>query len=186
VIRVILVPELSSGAMAMCEAAVSARPATYNDFEAVAGMMTGFFAQHHHWHPDQFRPAILGFTQAIFQTWLQNKEELHLVAEIEARVIGYASASRWVTGGGTITFPRRGVHVGLLVVASEHRRKGAARTLFGAIEQWAAAYNAHAIGLNVSPANEEAKAFYAALGYHLDGEYRTKVLRRPRYMTDPA
>jgi ribosomal protein S18 acetylase RimI-like enzyme len=170
----------------MSEAAVSVRPATYSDFDAVAGMMTGFFAQHHHWHPDQYRPALLGFTQAIFQTWLQNKEELHLVAEIDASVIGYASASRWTSGGGSMTFPRRGVHVGLLVVASEQRRKGAARALFGAIEDWAAAYNAHAIGLNVSPANAEAKAFYTALGYHPDGEYRCKSLRRPRYMTDPS
>ncbi len=70
-----------------------------------------------------------------------------------------------------------------LVVVPDHLRKGAGRALFHAVEQWATAWNAHHISLNVSPKNEVAKAFYEALGYCLENEYRSKSLRQTTYMS---
>ncbi len=167
----------------MSEVAVSVRPAIYTDFDTVAAMMEQFFAQHHRWHPNWLRPALIGFTQAIFQSWLEAEEELHAVAEIEGRTVGYVRASRWAGDGGDIAFPRRSVHVMCLVVVPDHLRKGAGRALFHAVEQWATAWNAHHISLNVSPKNEVAKAFYEALGYCLENEYRSKSLRQTTYMS---
>ena len=43
-------------------------------------------------------------------------------------------------------------------------------------------YGAEHIGLNVNAQNEQAKAFYAALGYYTTSEYRAKTLRQIKRM----
>jgi GNAT superfamily N-acetyltransferase len=59
------------------------------------------------------------------------------------------------------------------------RRNGIGRALFAAIEAWAHERDVEFIGLNVSPFNE-ARAFYAALGYDLNTEHRLKTIRKVR------
>ena len=162
---------------------ISVRPAHHTDFEAVAGMMSGFMALHHSFEPDQFRPALLGFTEAIFQTWLAQKDELHIVGVADESVVGYTAAGRWPGQSSDFGYPRRGVFIYNLVVAPEARRKGVGRALFAAVEAWAADFNAEYVGLNVNPANDTAKAFYEALGYTLASEYRSKTLRHVTRMS---
>lgn len=162
----------------MTATGTTVRRATWRDFDAVARLMQGFMALHHRWDPDQFRTAILGFTAATFQDWLERPGELYLVAEIERGIVGYASATRWEGRGNDFMWMRRGVYIPVIVVASDQHRKGIGRALFGAIEAWAGEFEAEYVGLNVNPQNETAKAFYAALGYDATSEYRAKTLRR--------
>jgi ribosomal protein S18 acetylase RimI-like enzyme len=162
---------------------VRVRRASHHDFAAIADMMTGFVAQHHRWQPDQFRSTYLGFTAAIFQGWLERPDELHLAAEVDGTVSGYASASRWEGLGNDLIWPRRSVYVQFIVVAPGRRRSGIGRALFAAIEAWADEFTAENIGLNMSPLNEVGRAFYAALGYEVSNEYRTKTLRRIARLT---
>ncbi len=170
----------------MVAASVRVRPAQHADCGAITAMFDDFAAQHHRWRPEQFRPATIGFTAAILQTWLEQTNELHLAAEIDQMVIGYARATRFDGFASEFMFQRRGVHVYLLMVAPAARRKGAGRALFQAVEAWAAEFEAEVVGLNVSAQNATARAFYAALGYDLVNEYLIKTLRRVRrFEADP-
>ena len=170
----------------MATASVCVRPAQHTDFDSVAAMLDDFMAQHHGWQPSRFRPTLIGFTPALFQTWIANPDELNLVAAFGANVVGYTRASRFSGFSNEFILPRRGVHVGLLMVASQSRRHGVGRALFAAVEDWAKAFEAEFIGLDMSPMNATARSFYTALGYDLTNEYRVKPLRRvKRFEADP-
>lgn len=164
----------------MPAAPASVRAAQHADFDAVAAMFDDFFALHHRWQPDLFRPKILGFTAAIFQDWLSQPDAFNLVAESEGSVVGYAGGGRFPGIANDFTFLRPGVHIAFIVVAPSARRQGVGRALFHAIEAWAREGDAEFIGLNMSPLNEGARTFYAALGYDLNNEYRAKTIRKVR------
>jgi GNAT superfamily N-acetyltransferase len=159
---------------------IRVRRALHTDWPAVAAIAEEFMALHHAWHPSRFRRALIGFTPALFQTWLVDPEELNLAAELAGEVVGYARATRFGGFSNEFIFPRRGVHVGLLMVASSVHRRGVGRALLKAVEAWAADHEAEAVGLDMSPHNETGRAFYAALGFDLSNEYRVKTLRKVR------
>jgi GNAT superfamily N-acetyltransferase len=162
------------------------RPATQADYDAIQAMLATFTVQHHIWQPEQFRREFLGFTPAIFRRWLDTPDELNLAAELGSAVVGFASASRFKGRASDITFARRGVHVSLLLVAPSAQRRGVGRALLKGIQAWADEFEAEFIGLNMSPMNATARAFYAALGYDLHAEYRTKTLRGVKHFeADP-
>lgn len=165
----------------MNAAAISIRPAQHTDFAPVAEMLAHFVAQHHPWRPAAYRRKLLGFTAAIFQSWLKQPDSLLIVAEAQSVVTGYASAYRWQNPGSDFEFPRKHVHVGTLVVSAAHRRQGIGQALLAAVERWANDYGAVAIGLNVDGANDEAKAFYEKVGYRLASEARSKPLRQVKH-----
>jgi GNAT superfamily N-acetyltransferase len=170
----------------MATASVRVRPARYTDHGAIAAILDDFMLQHHAWRPNFFRPSLIGFTPAVFQGWLAEPDELNLAAEIEDSVVGYTRAGRYCGFANEFVFPRRGVHVGVLAVAPQARRQGVGRALFRAVEDWANAFEAESIGLDMSPLNATARAFYATLGYDLVNEYRARPLRRvKRFETDP-
>jgi ribosomal protein S18 acetylase RimI-like enzyme len=162
---------------------IRVRPAYHTDFEAAAEIMRDLMARHHHWQPDEYRPTFLGLTAAIFQTWLERPDELHLVAELDGRIAGYAAASRWAGQDSALAYARRSVFVFNIGVAAEQRCKGIGRALIAAVEDWARDFNAEYVGLHVLPANDEAKIFYAKLGYDVTGEHRSKTLRRVTRMS---
>src|SRR5262245_59722517 len=114
----------------MTAAKVNIRPAHHSDFDSIAEMMKGFAALHHEWQPEQFRTAMLGFTAAIFQGWLERPSELHVAAEVEDGVSGYACAARWEGWGNDLVWPRRNVYIQFVVVAPARRRSGIGRALF--------------------------------------------------------
>ena len=60
---------------------------------------------------------------------------------------------------------RRYVVVENLIVSVKSRRIGVGKALMSAVHQWAAENNAREIELTVWEFNEEALAFYEALGY---------------------
>jgi GNAT superfamily N-acetyltransferase len=162
------------------------RPATHTDFSAIAAMFEDFFAQHHRWQPEQFRPAPIGFTPAIFQTWLEARDAFNLAAVCNGATVGFARGHRFEGFATDFTYPRRGVHIGLIVVAPGMRRCGIGRALFAAIEALAREIDSEFVALNVHPLNDDARAFYAALGYNPDGEYRVKTIRKvKRFEADP-
>ena len=152
------------------------RPALWTDHARLVPLVEEFAAFHHRLDPT-FRPRWLGFTPAIFQTWLAEPEQIHLVAVQDDEIAGYVSAGRGGGNDGIHVFMRRNIFVYVLAVAEPHRRRGIGRALFGAIEHSARAFDAEVIQLNVVPSNDRAKAFYRALGYGPTGEVFTKPLR---------
>lgn len=164
----------------MAAASVHVRPARWTDHGAIARIFDDFMALHHGWRPDFFRRSLIGFTPAVFQGWLEEPDALNLAAEISGSVVGYTRAGRFGNFCNEFIFPRRGVHVGVLAVAPQARRQGVGRALFAAVEDWANAWEADVIGLDMAPLNATARAFYEALGYRVVNEYRAKPLRRVR------
>jgi [ribosomal protein S18]-alanine N-acetyltransferase len=61
-------------------------------------------------------------------------------------------------------------HLDLLAVAPAHRRRGIARRLVGWLEETALTAGTFIVGLELRAGNEEARAFYRALGYRELGE----------------
>jgi ribosomal protein S18 acetylase RimI-like enzyme len=168
-------------------AAITTRPARYTDFEAVSALLTDFLRQHHAWRPEFVRGEPMGFTEAIFQTWLDEPNTLYLVAEKNHVVVGYASANRWQSTGSVFNYAEKGAHIGLISVSPAHQRQGVGRALFKTIEQWADDFGAEHVGLSVNDLNAAAKAFYESVGYCVSNEYRVKTLRRiQRFASPPA
>jgi ribosomal-protein-alanine acetyltransferase len=90
-----------------------------------------------------------------------------VVAVQEEEVVGYAVT---LLGDGVVDLQR-------VAVIPAYRRKGLARELLGAVRAAARAGGAHRMLLEVSAANEAARAFYAEAGFE-------EIDRRPRYYRD--
>jgi GNAT superfamily N-acetyltransferase len=71
-------------------------------------------------------------------------------------------------------------YVGELVTAAGQERRGIARALMHAAEDWSAARGLRLLTLETGAANHEARAFYAALGYEAEDVRLTKKIGRER------
>ena len=159
------------------------RAAHWTDHRDLVPMVDAFALLHHQMMPDLFRSRWLGFTQAIFQTWLDDDDEIHLVAEDAGAIAGYVWAARGLGSDADYIYRRRNVFVYVLAVAGPYRRQGIGRQLFEAIEDLAVEDDAEIVQLAVVPTNDAARAFYEALGYRATSEIRTKTLRSVRRLT---
>jgi GNAT superfamily N-acetyltransferase len=120
------------------------RAARWSDHAELKPIVDAFAEMHSRWDP-VFRSRWLGFTEAIFQTWLAEPTEFHLVAERDGKVVGYTSGGKFLGNDGIHIFSRRNIFVYTLVVAEEERRHGIGRTLFAAIEDQAREHDAEII-----------------------------------------
>ncbi|GGL24532.1 hypothetical protein GCM10009037_05080 [Halarchaeum grantii] len=67
-------------------------------------------------------------------------------------------------------------HVGELYVDGSIRRRGAARALLDAAEQWGRAMDCERLDLNVDVQNEAARALYEDVGYRVERQNMKKPL----------
>jgi ribosomal protein S18 acetylase RimI-like enzyme len=155
------------------------RPARWTDHAQLVPVIDDFALLHHRMDP-VFRTRWLGFTEAIFQTWLDEPGDYHRVAEIDGRVVGYLWAGRGEGNTGIYLFMRRSLFVYVLAVAEAERGRGVGRALLGAIEDEARACDAEIVQLSVVGANARAKALYRSLGYEVSSELMTKTLKHVR------
>lgn len=142
------------------------REATPADYEALCALFQEADAQHREHLPHLFRPPpgpardrehVLGLISA--------ESAALLVAEDGGELVGLVNV--WVreTPDIPILVPHRFAVVDDLVVRSSHRRRGIGRALLERAHGWARAQGAVRIQLTVYEFNEEAMAFYRALGY---------------------
>ena len=113
----------------------------------------------------------------MFQSYLDQPNDLHFVAEYEGMLAGYVWAGRGTGNQSMFTYARRNIFIDVLAVSEGRRRLGIGRRLFAEIETVAGDFQAEIMQLNVSPDNLQAKAFYEALGYTNTSETRTKLLK---------
>jgi diamine N-acetyltransferase len=155
------------------------RPARWTDHSALVPIIDDFALLHHRMDA-AFRPRWMGFTEAIFQTWLNEPGDYHRVAEVDGQVAGYVWAGRGEGNTGIYLFMRRNVFVYVLAVSEAQRGKGFGRALLEAIEAEARAIDAEIIQLSVVPSNARAKSLYRDLGYEATSDTMTKTLKSVR------
>lgn len=142
------------------------RPARSEDYEAICALLSEVDAQHQAADPERFRSPS---GPARPREWLADKlaaeDAALLLAEDEGSAQGLVDVSEAPAPSSPLLAPRRYAVVDQLVVAAAQRGRGVGRALMDAAHAWALARGLEAIELNVYEFNEDARAFYAALGY---------------------
>jgi ribosomal protein S18 acetylase RimI-like enzyme len=167
---------------------VTIRRATSADYAGLNAVRQSFVRQIHLERPAEFRPAMLGTTEALFQSWLNRDGHFLVVAEQDdtGSIAGYASA--WLLLGAfdsDFLFQCQRMYVAELAVTEASRKTGVGRALLDAVEVEARQQGVEAIELKVNTANTNARAFYDRLGFKADSEDRRKVLRHVVRIENP-
>lgn len=154
------------------------RRATADDYDALCAILSEADALHHEAVPWIFRrnegPAR---TREYIESLLVDPAVALFVAEVDGHVAGMVYVLVRSNAPLSILAPRRFAVVDTLAVAKAFRRRGLARTLMAAAEQWAISQDAHDIELMVYEFNQGAQELYRALGYQTMSRRMDKPLR---------
>lgn len=140
------------------------REASIADHEALGLLYAHVDALHARGRPDAFQesqPRSIAF----LQERLAKTDAAMLVADMGGAVVGYAFVALGRPPDGPMHRPRVFAYVEEVVVSSNHRRLGVGKALMQSVEAWARDRKVDQIELTVWEFNEEARKFYAALGY---------------------
>ena len=89
----------------------------------------------------------------------------------------YEAAELVAIGRGAVVGGGRRLHLGLVEVVPEHRRRGLAREVTAALAAWAAQLGAREAFLQVEERNAAAIALYGAMGLSTHHSYLTREAR---------
>ena len=152
------------------------RPARGDDVDGLAAVSWQVQALHRAARPDRYRDASRAELAERFRALLAESGRAVLVAEADGEVIGYAVVRRVDDPGNVYALPRVGAHVDDLGVRDDARRAGHGSALMAAAEAQARAWGAGGVSLEVQAFNQDAVAFYQALGYAFGSHRMSKRL----------
>lgn len=145
--------------------ATSIRTAQLSDYEQVAILYQRLDLRHGQLVPTFFSEAAPERPKDAFRQSLGQKNHSVLVAELDGALLGVVTVSLYETPANPLMVRRKRGYVDDLVVAPNHDRQGIGRSLMAAAAAWCRRRGAEQLLLTVWTGNEEADAFYAALGY---------------------
>jgi ribosomal protein S18 acetylase RimI-like enzyme len=154
------------------------RRANAGDYDALCAILSEADALHHEAVPWIFRhnegPAR---TREYVDGLLADPAVAVFVAEVDGHAAGMVYVLIRTNSPLPIMAPRRFAVVDTLAVAEAYRRRGLARALMAAAEQWAVSQGAQDIELQVYEFNQGAQELYRALGYETVTRRMGKLLR---------
>lgn len=140
------------------------RPAVRGDYRRLERLWAEQSAHHVALHPTHVRPVSEYLSPEVFAEAIDGAEREIAVIDDEGDLLGAAILVERVMDG-KYTVPRRVTHVHEIVVTGAARRRGLGRSLLEYIENWTRSRQLEAVELNVWANNEDAMAFYRALGF---------------------
>lgn len=141
------------------------RFATQSDLPRVNELRAQVNALHVAGKPEVFRPGFNEALQAHVHTLFSAPDHAILVAEGETGVVGFACVKLVEHPGSPYRLPMRYLDVDEFGVDEAVRRQGVGRALFDAVRDHARSLGVSRIELNMWEFNQEALAFYEAVGF---------------------
>jgi ribosomal protein S18 acetylase RimI-like enzyme len=142
------------------------RQATLEDYAGLCAVFAEVDTLHVEAQPQVFRDAGDTARPRAYIASIVNDENACLwVAEHEGQIVGLVKIAIRETRDIPVLVPRQYAEIGTLAVAQNYRRRGIGRALMETAERWASERGIDQIELSVWEFNDQARAFYAALGY---------------------
>ena len=141
------------------------RFATEADLPRVNELRAQVSALHAAGKPEVFRPGFSPELQAHVYTLHAAPGHAILVAEGEDAIVGFACLKLVDHPGSPYRLPQRYLDVDEFGVDERSRRQGVGRALFEAVREYAKSQGVSRIELNMWEFNQEALAFYEAIGF---------------------
>lgn len=146
--------------------AVLIRPATMQDYPALAVIGRQNQELHAQAHPEIFQAGTSGFTEEYVRNLLEDDHAMAFAAEEDGQVIGYTFVRLCMQTFLDTFRPHVAAKITDLAVTEQARGKGTGRLLFHAAKLWARRQRAERLELVVWEWNEHARTFYERLGMH--------------------
>lgn len=154
------------------------RPATRDDLDALGRLGAMLMRTHYAFDPQRFLPP--GNNPEEGYAWfldaqLRERDAVVLVAEIDARVVGYVYAGLEPLSWKELRGPAGFVHD--IVVEERARGGGVARQLLAAAVEWLREHGAPRVVLWTAAQNDRAQTIFAAAGFRKTMTEMTLELR---------
>ena len=132
-----------------------------SDYEAVDRLLLQIHEVDVSGRPDMFFPIEQYMTRDSFESLVENKNVISILAQENREIIGCCFASMLERSGMA---HMKSAYIDLLVVDIKHRRKGVGRTIFWEVQKRARRFGAKRIDLMVWSHNQIAESAYKAYG----------------------
>jgi ribosomal protein S18 acetylase RimI-like enzyme len=142
------------------------RGGTVQDYPQAYEVLAETFAFHQQAVPEQFRATDSPPpTRTMIEDLLRNGQGAWFLAEAEGRVVGFVTIRLRPAPHEPYLMPEVRALIDSLGILPAWRRRGVARELMAAAEQWARQRGARRLMLNVWEFNDGALGLYDTLGY---------------------
>ena len=143
---------------------VNIRPATMEDYPALAAVGRESQELHYQAHPMLFQTDTEGFTREHVREHLGREQAILYVAEEKGQVLGYVFLHIELFTEMEIFRSHRVAEITDIAVTERVRSQGIGRQLFAAARSWAIAQGAERLELVVWDFNTRAREFYIRQG----------------------
>lgn len=142
------------------------RGATLDDYREMCALLSEVDELHRSNLPWMFeKPAVEPRSVQFFEQLLGSQDSTLLVADSGTRLVGVAAVLVRNSPDFALFVRQSWAVLDNIAVSKNWRRRGVGTALIRDAERWAEARGAHWLELGVYEFNDEARAFYAALGY---------------------